>query len=230
MTCYIAGVDVEWPLMKVIITFTFCCDNLQKSKFMALEKPGNLREFFSPTLWPPCFILPEKNWHSLCCCMRLPRHVTWYQHHVAFVSRTHSSDSRILSNFYASAFDRYWQRHYVFRLCVCEYVSVRECVWAWVLKCFLARYVKKHWMEFHQTLVDGVVEALGELIRFWRSWVYGQGRYKISCEKLCYPISSERLEGLWSKLTQIFYIAVRWTDYLLKVMGSRSRSLQGHIN
>jgi len=23
VTCYIAGVDVEWPLMEVIITFTF---------------------------------------------------------------------------------------------------------------------------------------------------------------------------------------------------------------
>ena len=32
--------------MKVIITFTFCCDNLWKSKFMALEKPGKLGEFF----------------------------------------------------------------------------------------------------------------------------------------------------------------------------------------
>jgi len=32
--------------MKVIITFTFCCDNLWKSKFMALEKPEKLREFF----------------------------------------------------------------------------------------------------------------------------------------------------------------------------------------
>jgi len=32
--------------MKIIITFTFCCDNLWKSKFMALEKPGKLREFF----------------------------------------------------------------------------------------------------------------------------------------------------------------------------------------
>jgi len=32
--------------MKVIITFTFCCDNVRKSKFMALEKPGKLGEFF----------------------------------------------------------------------------------------------------------------------------------------------------------------------------------------
>ena len=46
VTCYIAGVDLEWPLMKVIITFTFWCDNLLKSKFMALEMPGKLREFF----------------------------------------------------------------------------------------------------------------------------------------------------------------------------------------
>jgi len=46
VTCYVAGVDVEWPLMKVIITFTFCCDNPWKSKFMTLEKPGKLVEFF----------------------------------------------------------------------------------------------------------------------------------------------------------------------------------------
>jgi len=26
--------------------FTFCCDNLRKSKFMALERPGKLTEFF----------------------------------------------------------------------------------------------------------------------------------------------------------------------------------------
>jgi len=60
VTCYIAGVDVEWPLMKVIITFNFCCDNLWKSTFMALEKPGKLG-IFSPTLWPPCMkqFLPQ---------------------------------------------------------------------------------------------------------------------------------------------------------------------------
>jgi len=33
--------------MKVIITFTFCCGNLCKSKYVALEKPGKLGEFFS---------------------------------------------------------------------------------------------------------------------------------------------------------------------------------------
>jgi len=33
--------------MKVIITFTFCCGNLCKCKYVALEKPGELGEFFS---------------------------------------------------------------------------------------------------------------------------------------------------------------------------------------
>ena len=32
--------------MKVVITITFCCDNLYKSMFMALEKPGKLESFF----------------------------------------------------------------------------------------------------------------------------------------------------------------------------------------
>jgi len=36
--------------MKVIITITFCCDNLWKSKFMAVEMPGKLRGFFPLTL------------------------------------------------------------------------------------------------------------------------------------------------------------------------------------
>jgi len=39
--------------MKVIITYTFCCGNLWKSINMALEKPGKLGQFFSPTLRPP---------------------------------------------------------------------------------------------------------------------------------------------------------------------------------
>ena len=32
--------------MKVINTFTFCSDHVWKSKFMALDKPGKLQEFF----------------------------------------------------------------------------------------------------------------------------------------------------------------------------------------
>jgi len=60
--CYIAGVDAELPLMKVIITFTVCCNNLWKSKFMALEKPGKLKFFFSyivATLASPLKLVAE---------------------------------------------------------------------------------------------------------------------------------------------------------------------------
>jgi len=32
--------------MKVSITFTFCYDNVWKSKFVALEKPGKLGNFY----------------------------------------------------------------------------------------------------------------------------------------------------------------------------------------
>jgi len=39
--------------MKVIITYTFRCNNLWKSITMAVEKPGKLRDFFSRTSWPP---------------------------------------------------------------------------------------------------------------------------------------------------------------------------------
>jgi len=59
--------------MKVIITFTFCCDNLWKRKFMALEKHRKLREFFSPTFWPPCLTVDavkrEQSSQSLSLCV-----------------------------------------------------------------------------------------------------------------------------------------------------------------
>ena len=61
--------------MKVIITFTFCRYNLWKSKFMALEKPGKLRLFFSPTLWSPCLLLAYFVNVLLVCmttCLRVP--------------------------------------------------------------------------------------------------------------------------------------------------------------
>jgi len=45
-----------------------------------------------------------------------------------------------------------------------------------VVKRLLAQYLKNQWSEFYQTLVDGVVETTEELIKFWRSWVQGQGR------------------------------------------------------
>jgi len=47
------------------------------------------------------------------------------------------------------------------RACVCP--SVHLCVRACVL---LARYLTNQRPEFHQTLVDDIVEATNELIRF----------------------------------------------------------------
>ena len=47
---------MEWPIYRrlwVIITIACCCDNPWKSKFMALEKPVELGEFFSATTEPP---------------------------------------------------------------------------------------------------------------------------------------------------------------------------------
>ena len=51
--------------MKVIITFTFCCDNLWESKFMALEKPGKLGGiFFSYFVATLLIVVPS----VLCFC------------------------------------------------------------------------------------------------------------------------------------------------------------------
>jgi len=46
--------------------------------------------------------------------------------------------------------------------------------------CFLllARYLINRLTEFHQTLVDGVVERRNELNRFW-SWDQGQGHSEV---------------------------------------------------
>jgi len=41
------------------ITFTFCCDYLWKSKFMALEKPRKLREFFLLLCGHPGYALSD---------------------------------------------------------------------------------------------------------------------------------------------------------------------------
>jgi len=43
----------------------------------------------------------------------------------------------------------------------------------------LARYLTNQWTEFHETLVDDVVEATDEPIRFWRSRVQGQTYSKV---------------------------------------------------
>jgi len=43
----------------------------------------------------------------------------------------------------------------------------------------------------NQTLVNGVVVATGQLIRFCRSSIQGQGHYEVICEELLEPISPE---------------------------------------
>jgi len=42
-------------------------------------------------------------------------------------------------------------------------------------------------------------------------------------------ITLEWVKAFWPNHIQIFYTTVRWTDHILKVTGSRSRSLQGQI-
>jgi len=48
-----------------IITITFCCDTLQKSKFMAPENPIKLGEIFCPTLWLLC-VCDAVQWTVMC--------------------------------------------------------------------------------------------------------------------------------------------------------------------
>jgi len=53
------------PWMKVIITYTFCCDNLWKSKFMALENSGNFLLLLCGH--PVVFLRPSQWFFSLAC-------------------------------------------------------------------------------------------------------------------------------------------------------------------
>jgi len=41
------GLDVGWPLMKVIITFTFCCNNYGKVSLLLWKNLGNFGNYFS---------------------------------------------------------------------------------------------------------------------------------------------------------------------------------------
>jgi len=66
--------------MKVIFRFTFCCNNLWKSKFMALEKPGKLGEFFLRLCGHPVsidkfsFVYVHRLIYSVCLkCLPCPR-------------------------------------------------------------------------------------------------------------------------------------------------------------
>jgi len=48
-------VDVEWHLIHKGHYYVFFCNNLWKSIIVALKNHGKPREFFSATLWPPCY-------------------------------------------------------------------------------------------------------------------------------------------------------------------------------
>jgi len=53
VTCYIAGVCVEWPLTKVILTFTFCCNTCGKLSlwlWKSLENSDHFVSYFVATL------------------------------------------------------------------------------------------------------------------------------------------------------------------------------------
>ena len=56
----------------------------------------------------------------------------------------------------------------------CPSVSACFCACVWVLM-LLAWCLTNQRTEFHQNLVDDVVEGTDELLRFWRSKVQGQG-------------------------------------------------------
>ena len=46
---------MEWPLKKVIVTFTFCCDTPWKSNFMAVENSRNFFSYFVATAFSAIF-------------------------------------------------------------------------------------------------------------------------------------------------------------------------------
>ena len=69
LTCYFAGVDVEWPLMKSLLHLLFVAITYGKlSKFIALVKPGKLG-IFSPTFWPPWLASASKVMHCIQCSL-----------------------------------------------------------------------------------------------------------------------------------------------------------------
>ena len=61
---------------------------------------------------------------------------------------------------------RPWMRPYIRR-------CVRTCI-------LLAWHLTNQWTEFHQTLIDDVVEATNELIKFWTSSGQGQGHSEVT--------------------------------------------------
>ena len=68
--------------------------------------------------------------------------------------------------------------------CIQDVLNVKVKVKGYVIRILL--WPNEH-TEFHQTLVDDVVEMTDQLIRFWRSVGQGQTRYKVRREKLRTP-------------------------------------------
>jgi len=77
--------------------------------------------------------------------------------------------NKLLAGFYASALHRQvrW-KHSVFGLCVCE--CMQKVRWHGILKTNRRNFTKVWLME---------------LIRFWRSWIQGQGHYKVKYLSYC---------------------------------------------
>ena len=110
-------------------------------------------------------------------------------------------------------------RHYVFGLFVCECVC-------WSVHAFC--YLTNQWTEFHQTLVDDVVQATDELNRLdFERRSRGQGRYKVMCENLGTELCENEIQPLCMdfyrrliavKKLYIYLITPTFLKYLSKTL------------
>jgi len=94
----------------------------------------------------------------------------------------------------------------------------------------LARYLRIQWNEFHQTLVDDVVEVNDEQIRFRKLRGQGRGHYKVRCENFGTPVSCKRLKSIAIRFGYVIeydakMIYLRHEGH--KVL--KARSNQGHV-
>jgi len=102
------------PWWMSLLHLLFCCDNLRKSKFMALEKPGKLGEFFLLLCGHPAFMSPNQQ-------RRSPEGLSWNQ------PRAHSC--RILSrpsNLFNGHFPRKPTRLILLRQLILTWASSRR--------------------------------------------------------------------------------------------------------
>jgi len=104
--------------MKVIITFTFCCDNLWKNKLMALEKPGKIRIFFS---YFEATLFADDIWCYINVFDWLSISVHWFDDDDAGVDDDDSDDIS-----YTPVFLR--------RACVCGCLEWSSCRQSWMIK------------------------------------------------------------------------------------------------